>query len=227
MLAVDAHLVRTECGLAPVTGAPHAHADRLGDSRELEIGGRLPLAGFEGQAVFGEEGARPFLLHDAVVGEHNRFGAGRLAGWGCGRSTVQIVSESNPSSKVEHLAYVVWLGPATSERVATDWRLVPERGRRAVFMRLRYLDKPSGLSSTGRLGVSCEDMARISEVGRQILGRRSVSIYFERSLYCIGVGNIRCGRIDLGAVASECSEPADDPAGRAVDPEEYGCVGGW
>lgn len=46
VLAVDAHLVRTEGGLAPVTGAPHSHADRLGDSRELEIGGRLPLAGF-------------------------------------------------------------------------------------------------------------------------------------------------------------------------------------
>jgi hypothetical protein len=46
-----------------------------------------------------------------------------------------------------------------------DWRLELERVRRTVFMRLRYLDKPSGLSSPGRPGVSCGDMT-----GRGIWG---------------------------------------------------------
>lgn len=35
VLAVDTNLVQTKCGIAAVTGAAHAHADRFGDSDEL------------------------------------------------------------------------------------------------------------------------------------------------------------------------------------------------
>lgn len=96
VLAIDAHLVRTEGGLAAVAGAVHAHADRLGDPGELEIGGRFPLAGLQRQAVLAEEGARLLPLHGAIVGAQAGFGStGRVAdrgrgrgwgwGWGLGR----------------------------------------------------------------------------------------------------------------------------------------------
>ena len=47
-------------------------------------------------------------------------------------------------------------GPGSATR---DWRLDPGRERKTVFMRLRYLEKPSGLSSPGWLAVSCGDMS--------------------------------------------------------------------
>ena len=50
-------------------------------------------------------------------------------------------------------------GPGSATR---DWRLDPGRERKTVFMRLRYLEKPSGLSSPGRLAlaVSSGDMSK-------------------------------------------------------------------
>lgn len=62
----------------------------------------------------------------------------------------------------ERIAYAAVLvdGAAGSGAATMDWRLELERERRTVFMRLRYLDKPSGLSSPGRPAVSCGDMTR-------------------------------------------------------------------
>lgn len=54
VLAVGADLVRAERRLAAVAGAAHSHADWLANSCELQIRRRLPLAGFQGQAIFGE-----------------------------------------------------------------------------------------------------------------------------------------------------------------------------
>lgn len=84
VLAVDAGFCRAEGGFAAVTGAADAHADWFGDAGELEVWWRFPFAWFEGEAVFGEEGARFLLLHGAVVGDHGGFGA-REIGFGFGR----------------------------------------------------------------------------------------------------------------------------------------------
>jgi len=73
VLAVDADFVGAEGGLAAVTGAADAHADRLGDSLDGHVAGGLPFAGFEGEAVFGEEGLGLGLLDGAPVGDHGRF----------------------------------------------------------------------------------------------------------------------------------------------------------
>lgn len=90
VLAVDADLVRAEGRVAAVAGAAHAHTDRLGDSGELQIGGRLPLFGLEGEPVFGEESACLLLLDDAVVGQHSRLFNNGLWGRGYGRRTKPI-----------------------------------------------------------------------------------------------------------------------------------------
>ena len=87
VLAVDADLVRAEGRVAAVAGAAHAHTDRLGDSGELQIGGRLPLFGLEGEAIFGEESACLLLLKDAVVGQHSGLFNNGLWGRGYGRGT--------------------------------------------------------------------------------------------------------------------------------------------
>lgn len=73
MLAVDADSVGAEGGLAAVTGAADAHADRLGDSLDGHVARGFPFAGFEGEAVFGEEGLGFGLLDGAPVGDHGRF----------------------------------------------------------------------------------------------------------------------------------------------------------
>lgn len=68
VLAVDTDLVRAKGGVAAMTGTAYAHADRLGDSRKLQIGRRLPLAGFEGEAIFEEERTGLCLLRNTIVG---------------------------------------------------------------------------------------------------------------------------------------------------------------
>lgn len=87
VLAVDAGFVRAEGGFTAVAGAADAHADWFGDAGKLEICGGFPFAWFEGEAVFGEEGARFLLLHCAVVGDHGGFDVGEIGFWfgrGCG-----------------------------------------------------------------------------------------------------------------------------------------------
>lgn len=49
---------------------------------------------------------------------------------------------------------------AGSGSATRDWRLEVGRARKTVFMRLRYLEKPSGLSSLRRPAVSCGDMSK-------------------------------------------------------------------
>lgn len=90
VLAVDADSVGAEGGLAAVTGAADAHADRLGDSLDGHVARGFPFAGFEGEAVFGEEGLGFGLLDGAPVGDHGRildlggefFGVGVWFDWG-------------------------------------------------------------------------------------------------------------------------------------------------
>jgi hypothetical protein len=93
VLAVDADFLWTEGGFAAVTGAMDAHADGFGYSGKLEVHWGFPFAWFEGEAVFGEEGARFLLLDGAVVGDHGWFGAGSIGlgfGRGCGWRTVAM-----------------------------------------------------------------------------------------------------------------------------------------
>lgn len=79
VLAVDADLLGTKGGFAAVAGSANSHANGLGDPGQFDVaGGSLPFAGVESQTVFGEKGARLFLLHDAIVGEH-----GGLLGGSC------------------------------------------------------------------------------------------------------------------------------------------------
>jgi hypothetical protein len=65
-----------------------------------------------------------------------------------------------PELEERNIAYAGVLddASASSGTATRDWRLELERARKTVFMRLRYLEKPSGLSSLGRPGVSCGDM---------------------------------------------------------------------
>lgn len=98
VLAVDADLVRAEGRLTPVAGAAHSHADRLGHPCQLEVGGRLPLAGFQGQTVLGEQGAGLFLLHAAVVGEHGWFSGSADRGCCWRRSTIEVIFSKNANA---------------------------------------------------------------------------------------------------------------------------------
>lgn len=85
VLAVDADLLRAKGGFAAVAGSTDSHANRLGDSGQFDVaGGSFPFAGFESQAVFGEESARLFLLHDAIVGKLGRLLRGSCWLWGRG-----------------------------------------------------------------------------------------------------------------------------------------------
>lgn len=81
VLAVDADLVGSEGGLAPVAGASDTHANGLVHTLDGHVAGRFPLAGFEGKAIFGEQGPGLFLLKGAPRGRnHGRFS--RLSGFG-------------------------------------------------------------------------------------------------------------------------------------------------
>ena len=94
MLAIGADFIWTKGGFATVAGTPHTHADGFGDSGQLQIGGRLPLSGLQGQSIFGKEYARFLLLQDTVVGGHGGLGnSGSVAHWysGSGRSTTNGV----------------------------------------------------------------------------------------------------------------------------------------
>lgn len=73
VLAVDADFVGAEGGLTAVTGAADAHADRLGNSLDGHVARGFPFAGFEREAVFGEESLGFGLLDGAPVGDHGRF----------------------------------------------------------------------------------------------------------------------------------------------------------
>lgn len=166
-----------------MAGAAYAHADGFGYSGKLQVGWRFPFARVEGEAVFGEKQAGFLLLDGAVVGDHGWFGAGGLGlslRLGCGWRTVAIEKKEKISSldlllvvsrqynsresQERGIAYagvgVVDDASADSDSGATtrDWRLELERARKTVLMRLIYLEKPSGLSSPGRAGVSCGDM---------------------------------------------------------------------
>lgn len=94
VLAVDADLLWAEGGFAAVAGAVDAHADWFGYSSELDVRWGFPFTRFEGEAVFGEDGARFFLLDGAVVGHHGWFRGdiwfGLRRGCGCSWWTVAI-----------------------------------------------------------------------------------------------------------------------------------------
>lgn len=74
VLAIDADLVGAKSRLAPVAGTADTHANGLAHSLDGHVGGRFPLAGFESEAILGEQGAGFFLLNGAPVGNHGRFG---------------------------------------------------------------------------------------------------------------------------------------------------------
>lgn len=84
VLAVDADFVGAKGRLAAVTGTADAHADGFGDSLDGHVAGGFPFAGFEGEAVLGEQGLGFGLLDGAPVRNHGRslgFG-GLLVGVG-------------------------------------------------------------------------------------------------------------------------------------------------
>lgn len=86
VLAVDADFLGAEGGFAAVTGASDAHADWFVNSGELQVCWGFPFAWFEGEAVFGEEGACFLLLDGAVTGDHGWFSGslGLRFSSGCG-----------------------------------------------------------------------------------------------------------------------------------------------
>lgn len=94
VLAVDADLFRAEGGFAAVAGPVDAHADWLGDSGELDVRWRFPFTRFEGEAVFGEDGARFLLLEGAVIGDQRWFRGdiwfGLRGDHGCSWRTIAI-----------------------------------------------------------------------------------------------------------------------------------------
>ena len=73
VLTVNADLVGAEGSLAPMTGASNTHANRLVHTLDGHVAGRFPLAGFKGEAIFGEQSPGLFLLKGAPRGNHGRF----------------------------------------------------------------------------------------------------------------------------------------------------------
>lgn len=73
VLAVDADLVGAEGSLASVTSASNTHANWLVHTLDGHVAGRFPLAGFKGEAIFGEQSPGLFLLKGAPRGNHGRF----------------------------------------------------------------------------------------------------------------------------------------------------------
>lgn len=70
MLAVHADPGRTERGLAAMAGAANPHTDGTVNTLDGVSGGRLPLVGFKGETIFGEQSTGPVLLDGAPVGDH-------------------------------------------------------------------------------------------------------------------------------------------------------------
>lgn len=142
VLAVDTDFVGAEGGLAAVTGAADAHADRLGDSLDGHVARGFPFAGFEGKAVFGEESLGFGLLDGAPVGNHGRFLdlGGEFSGVGVWLDWAGIVSSTSGQRTGKDIRFSIVkgsldsLGRSASTSLAGDILRAGDRGLGGTFL---------------------------------------------------------------------------------------------